>query len=158
MLFQNYPDSCVQGLKLTDKQRDTHAHTHTKKTKNGYEVLKKFPFVRLQCSILSYSKIKKRFSQGVKMTGVKKLTARNVVQFSYWNKPVLKQSYSNVIDKVKVICTVEPRSTDTRLRRTPVYNGQFRLSRRKAQIFSFKLTRLIRTPVNTDNGQFPVES
>ena len=92
------------------------------------------------------------------MTGVKKLTARNVVQFSYWNKPVLKQSYSNVIDKVKVICTVEPRSTDTRLIRTPVYNGQFRLSRRKAQIFSFKLTRLIRTPVNTDNGQFPVES
>jgi len=40
---------------------------------------------------------------------------------------------------------VEPRSTDTRLIRTPVYNGQFRLSRRKAHIFSLKLIRLIRT-------------
>ena len=51
---------------------------------------------------------------------------------------------------------MEPRSTDTHLIRTPVYNGQFRLSRRKAHIFSLKLTRLIRTLVNTDNGHFPV--
>ena len=40
--------------------------------------------------------------------------------------------------------------------RTPGYYGQFRLSRRKANIFSLKLTRLIRTPVNTDNGHFSV--
>ena len=46
-----------------------------------------------------------------------------------------------------VHCTVGPRSMDTRLIRTPVYNGQFLLSRRKAHIFSLKLTRLIRTPV-----------
>ena len=45
----------------------------------------------------------------------------------------------------KVPYTVEPRSTDTRLIRTPAYNGQFRLSRQKAHIFSLKLTRLIRT-------------
>ena len=40
--------------------------------------------------------------------------------------------------------------------RTPRYNGQFRLSRRKSHIFSLKLTRSIRTPVNTDNGHFSV--
>ena len=34
--------------------------------------------------------------------------------------------------------TVEPRSTDTRLIRTPGYYGQFRLSRRKVHIFSLK--------------------
>ena len=34
--------------------------------------------------------------------------------------------------------TVEPRSTDTRLIRTPGYYGQFRLSRRKSYIFSPK--------------------
>ena len=51
-----------------------------------------------------------------------------------------------------VQCTVGPHSVDTRLIRTPVYNGQFLLSRRKADIFSLKLTRLIRTLVKTDNG------
>ena len=50
--------------------------------------------------------------------------------------------------------TVEPRSTDTRLIRTPALYGQFRLSRQKAHIFSLKLTRFIRTPVNTDNRHF----
>ena len=50
--------------------------------------------------------------------------------------------------------TVEPRSTDTRLIRTPALYGQFRLSRQKAHIFSIKLTRFIRTPVYTDNGHF----
>ena len=51
----------------------------------------------------------------------------------------------------KAVYTVEPRSTDTRLIRTPGYCGQFRLSRRgKAHTFCLKLTRLIRTPVNTD--------
>ena len=40
---------------------------------------------------------------------------------------------------------------DTRLIWTPGNCGQFRLSRRgKARTFSLKLTRLIRTPVNTD--------
>lgn len=48
-------------------------------------------------------------------------------------------------------CSVGPRSMDTRLIGTPVYNGQFLLSRRKADIFSLNLTRLIRTPVKTDN-------
>ena len=38
--------------------------------------------------------------------------------------------------------------------RTPAYNGQFRLSRPNAHIFSLKLTRFIRAPVNTDNGHF----
>lgn len=37
--------------------------------------------------------------------------------------------------------------------RTHVYNGQFRLSRRKAHIFSLIFTRLIRTLINTENGQ-----
>ena len=47
--------------------------------------------------------------------------------------------------------TVEPGFTDTRLIRTPGYFEQFRLSRRgKAHTFSLKLTRLIRTSVNTD--------
>ena len=40
--------------------------------------------------------------------------------------------------------------------RTPRYYGQFRWSRRKPHTFSLKLTRLIRTPVNTDNGHFSV--
>ena len=52
--------------------------------------------------------------------------------------------------------TVEPRFTDTRLIRTPRYYGQFRWSRRRPHTFSLKLTRLIRTPVNTDNGHFSV--
>jgi len=52
--------------------------------------------------------------------------------------------------------TVKPRSTDTRLIRTLAYNGQFCLSRRKAHIFSVKLTRFIRTPINKDNGHFSV--
>ena len=51
---------------------------------------------------------------------------------------------------------MEPRSTDTRLIRTPALYGQFRLSRQKAHIFSLKLTRFIRTPVNADNGHFSV--
>ena len=50
--------------------------------------------------------------------------------------------------------TVEPRLTDTRLIRTPAYNGQFCRSRRKAHTFALTFTRLIRTPVNTDNGHF----
>ena len=40
--------------------------------------------------------------------------------------------------------------------RTPRYYGQFRWSRRKPYTFSLKLTRLIRTLVNTDNGHFSV--
>ena len=53
--------------------------------------------------------------------------------------------------------TVEPRSTDTRLIRTPGYCGQFRLSRRgKAHTFSLKLTHLIRTPVNMDTLACPI--
>ena len=50
-----------------------------------------------------------------------------------------------------VQCIVGPRSMDTHLIRAPVYNAQFPLSRRKADIFSLNLTRLIRTPVKTDN-------
>ena len=40
--------------------------------------------------------------------------------------------------------------------RTPALHGQFRLSRQKVHIFSLKLPRFIRTPVNTDNGHFSV--
>ena len=40
--------------------------------------------------------------------------------------------------------------------RTPAYNGEFRFSRQKAHIFSLKLTRFIRTPVNTENRHFSV--
>ena len=40
--------------------------------------------------------------------------------------------------------------------RTPALCGQFRLSRQKAHIFSPKLTRFLRTPVNPDNGHFSV--
>ena len=47
--------------------------------------------------------------------------------------------------------TVEPRSTDTRLIRTPGYCGHLRLSRRKAHIFSLQINAL-----NTDNGHFSV--
>ena len=53
-----------------------------------------------------------------------------------------------IISRAAIVqCTVGPRSIDTRLIRTPVYNGQFLLSRRKADIFSLNLTCLIRTPV-----------
>ena len=57
---------------------------------------------------------------------------------------------------VLLFCTVESRSTDldTRLIRTPRYYGQFCLSQRKAHTFLLKITRLLRTPVNTDNGHF----
>ena len=41
---------------------------------------------------------------------------------------------------------MEPLSTDARLIRTPALYGQF-LSRKKAHVFSLKLTRFIRTPV-----------
>ena len=51
---------------------------------------------------------------------------------------------------------MEPHSTDTRLIRTPGYYGQFRWSRQNTHIFSLKLTRLIRTPVNMGNGHFSV--
>ena len=40
--------------------------------------------------------------------------------------------------------------------RTPAYNGQFCLSQQKAHIFSLKLTRFIRTPVNTSTDTFSV--
>ena len=56
----------------------------------------------------------------------------------------------------KISCTVKPRFTDTRLIRTPRYYGQFCWSRRKPYTFSLKLTRLIRTLVNMDNGHFSV--
>ena len=40
--------------------------------------------------------------------------------------------------------------------RTPALYEQFRLFRQKPRIFSLKLTRFIRTSVNTDNGHFSV--
>ena len=48
--------------------------------------------------------------------------------------------------------TVEPRFTDTRLKRTPRYFGQFPLSPAKALAFSLNSTRLIWTLVNGENG------
>ena len=54
------------------------------------------------------------------------------------------------VESYCVFSTEKPRSTDTRLIWT------LRLSQRKAHIFSIKLTRLIRIPVNMDNGHFSV--
>ena len=71
---------------------------------------------------------------------------------SYLNKQVIL----NTIRASTECGTVEPRFTDTRLIRTRRYYGQFRWSQRKPHTFSLKLTRLIRTPVNADNGHFSV--
>ena len=46
---------------------------------------------------------------------------------------------------------MEPHSAGARLMRKAVYQGQLRLSPRKAHIFSLKIPHLIRTPINTDN-------
>ena len=47
----------------------------------------------------------------------------------------------------------KPRFTDTRLIRTPRYYGHFSLSLgKKALTLSLNSTRLIRTPINADNG------
>ena len=52
---------------------------------------------------------------------------------------------------------VEPRSMDTSLILTPLYNGHFHLSPRKAHLFSLKLTHFKRTTVNyRDNEHFSV--
>ena len=53
-----------------------------------------------------------------------------------------------------LVCYVSRRFCS--LIRTPALYGPFRLSRQKAHMFSLKLTRFIRTPVNTDNGHFSV--
>ena len=52
---------------------------------------------------------------------------------------------------VKLENTVEARFTHTRLIRTPRYYGPLSLSLGKVLTFSQNSTRLIRTPVNTDN-------
>ena len=60
--------------------------------------------------------------------------------------------------KYEAVTQWKPRSTDTRLIRTPAYNGQLCLSRKKSYIFSLKLTRLMRTLVirTTDTFLCPV--
>ena len=73
-------------------------------------------------------------------------------RYQFWRSPPCAVSSSDREE----FNTVVPRSTDTRLIRTPAYNGQFCLSRQTAHIFSLKLTRFIRTTVNTDNGHFSV--
>ena len=47
--------------------------------------------------------------------------------------------------------TVEPLGTDTSLIRTPLYYGQFPMSRENSHIFSLK-KNIIPTLFNTDNG------
>ena len=47
-----------------------------------------------------------------------------------------------------------PDITDTQILRTPRYYGQFRLPRRKVHISYLTLSRLKRTPVNTNKGRF----
>ena len=47
--------------------------------------------------------------------------------------------------------TVEPLGTDTSLIRTPLYYGQFPMSRQNSHIFSLKKTSIIRTLSNTNN-------
>lgn len=74
-------------------------------------------------------------------------TIRNFISFSFfvWFSFMIPRKASRV----------EPRPTDTRLIRAPIYKGQFRLSQRKAHICPLKLTSLNRrTPVNSDNGYF----
>jgi len=48
------------------------------------------------------------------------------------------------------INTVEPLGTDSSLIRTPLYYGQFPMSRQKSDIFSLKKTSIIRTLSKTD--------
>ena len=48
--------------------------------------------------------------------------------------------------------TVEPLGTDTSLRRTPLYYGQFSMSRQNSHIFSLKNPSTIQSLSNTDNG------
>ena len=65
-------------------------------------------------------------------------------EFPYTQKLLLEQKQD-----------VEPRYTDTRLIGPRCFYGQMSLSRPNAHTFSLvKFTRLIRTLVNTDNGQF----
>ena len=47
--------------------------------------------------------------------------------------------------------TVEPLGSDTSLIRTPLYYGQFPISRKNSHIFYLKKTSTIRTLANTDN-------
>ena len=76
----------------------------------------------------------------------------------YLSKNYRIDSLKNYIKHKGECNTVELRSTDTRLIRTPGYCGQFRLFRRgKAHhTFSLKLTPLIRTPVNMDTLACPL--
>ena len=69
-------------------------------------------------------------------------TIRNFISFPFfvWPYFIIPQRES----------TVEPRSTDTRLIRTPIYKGQFRLSQRK--LIYVPLHR--RAPVNPESGYF----
>ena len=48
--------------------------------------------------------------------------------------------------------TVEPLGMDTSLIRTPLYYGQFPMSRQNSHTFSLKKTSMIRTLSNTVNG------
>ena len=54
--------------------------------------------------------------------------------------------------RIKEIIAVEPHFTDTRLKRTLRYYGHFSLFPGVTLTFSLNSTRLIRTPINADNG------
>ena len=68
--------------------------------------------------------------------------------------------FAQIFGQIVSMIRKRPRNTNVVQRnpalRTPALYGQFRLSRQKAHIFSLKLTRFIRTPVNTDNRHFSV--
>ena len=66
---------------------------------------------------------------------------------------VIPLEYLNCIFSSGTHCTVEPLCTDTSLIRTPLYYGQFPVSRQNFHMFFFKTTAIIWTLSNTDNGQ-----
>ena len=65
---------------------------------------------------------------------------------------VIPLEYLNCIFSSGTHCTVEPLCTDTSLIRTPLYYGQFPVSRQNSHMFSFNTTAIIWTLSNTDNG------
>ena len=90
------------------------------------------------------------------ISAVIKTNARHYVRCSNTCTPQLFLSLfcrfmsSNWTKKWTNIATVESSLSTLSFKiRTPAYNGQFRLSRRKAYIFSLKYTRLTRTLIRT---------
>ena len=69
-----------------------------------------------------------------------------------WVRNIPENGSFPLVSLCAVQNTVEPLGTDTSLIRTPLYHGQFSMSRQNSHIFSLKKTSIIRTLSNTDNG------